>query len=40
MFSQIMGKFDPGVFFMREPVEVDSMDLATLSDVYWDSYNE
>jgi hypothetical protein len=39
-FSQIMGKFDPDVFFMRDGVEVDSMDLATLSDVYWNSYEE
>jgi hypothetical protein len=38
MFSQIMGKFDPDVFFMKEPVEVESMDLDTLSDVYWNSY--
>ena len=39
-FSQIMGKFDPDVFFMREPVEVDSMDIATLKDIYWSTYDE
>lgn len=39
MFSQIMGKFDPYVFFMKEPVEVESMDLDALSDVYWNNYD-
>lgn len=39
MFSQIMGKFDPYVFFMKDRVEVDSMDLATLSNVYWNNYD-
>jgi hypothetical protein len=39
MFSQIMGKFDPEVFFMKEGVEVDRMDLDTLSNVYWNNYD-
>jgi hypothetical protein len=38
-FREVMGKFDPDVFFMRDGVEVDSMDLATLSDVYWSNYD-
>ena len=33
------GKFDPDVFLMREPVEVESIDLATLSGVYWNNYD-
>ena len=40
MFREIMGKFDPDVFFMRDGVEVDSMDLTTLSDIYWSTYDE
>jgi hypothetical protein len=39
VFREIMRKFDPYVFFMKEPVEVESMDSDTLSDVYWNSYN-
>lgn len=40
VFREIMGKFDPETFFMREGVKVDSMDLATLSHVYWKNYDE
>lgn len=39
VFREVMGKFDPETFFMREGVEVDSMDLDTLSDVYWKNYD-
>jgi hypothetical protein len=39
VFRDVMGKFDPETFFMREGVEVDSMDLDTLSDVYWKNYD-
>lgn len=38
IFSQIMGKFDPYVFFLKEPVEVESMDLDILLNVYWNNY--
>ena len=40
MFRDVMGKFDPETFFMREGVDVDRMDIATLHDVYWDNYKE
>lgn len=40
MFRDVMGKFDPDIFFMREGVEVDSMDITTLHDVYWNNYKE
>jgi hypothetical protein len=40
VFREVIRKFDPDVFFIKEPVEVDHMDLATLSDIYWNSYPE
>ena len=40
MFRDVMGKFDPDTFFMKEGVEVDRMDIATLHEVYWDNYKE
>ena len=40
VFRDVMGKFDPDVFFMRAGVEVARMDIATLHDVYWNNYDE
>jgi hypothetical protein len=38
MFREIMAKFDPYTFFMRQAVEVDKIDIDTLHDIYWDNY--